>query len=371
IDSATDSVAAASLGGRDTLLVPEKVSRIDPCLNFHQPIKILLKILLPVNFSLAVAGLAGRHNSDVQIPVVEIRLPRIFRHVRRHELVQLSRLSHEIFAVRPVVPTNRVLDLEQVPVPVGERRRRRRNPAVNPAVRVEHHPHLPAPDYLVEYPVQAVDGDRFLHVVRFSFEVTGRVGVPVQELLRRSGEIGPVVPVKDRLDPRHLVAGGSCQAQLGEITGRDVEEVSARAEVLPDERGPNGSGSVSGDRLDEDPHEELVVHGRHGLLGAGADPGGPAGGVDVDRPEVGHVEHGEPPLAGDVGRALIVMAAAADPEVDFEPHGADDGGADVGLRCGGDDEAGPRGGARVEAAVADALDKRGIEWGVIRGCEGK
>ncbi|KAH6774924.1 hypothetical protein C2S52_012485 [Perilla frutescens var. hirtella] len=59
------------------------------------------------------------------------------------------------------------------------------------------------------------------------------------------------------------------------------------------------------------------------------------------------------------------MAAAADFELDSELFGADDGGADVGLRRGSDDGGGFVGGGDVEALVSDVGFENIREGGVL------
>lgn len=92
--------------------------------------------------------------------------------------------------------------------------------------------------------------------------------------------------------------------------------------------------------------------------GAGVDPDGLVGDVDGDGAELEHVEDDEGGVV-DVGNAGVVVAAAADLELEAEGLGADDGGLDVGLVGGGDDEEGLVGGGGVEAGVADVRSEDG------------
>lgn len=59
-------------------------------------------------------------------------------------------------------------------------------------------------------------------------------------------------------------------------------------------------------------------------LGTGLDPSGLGWEVDGDGPEVEHVEDNEG-LVGDVGDSVVVVAAAADFELDVDGLGAEDG----------------------------------------------
>lgn len=85
---------------------------------------------------------------------------------------------------------------------------------------------------------------------------------------------------------------------------------------------------------------------------AGLNPGGAIADADVDGPQIGHVEDDEVSLRN-VRDALVIVAAAADLEVDSEFLGAFDGGADLGLRRGGDDCGGFGRGGEVETAVSN------------------
>lgn len=87
--------------------------------------------------------------------------------------------------------------------------------------------------------------------------------------------------------------------------------------------------------------------------GASADPGGLVEDAEGDGVEVEEVEDDEGyALAGEVGEALVVVAAAAGYEVYAGVSSAVHGGGHVGLTERGDDELGLWSGGGVEAGVA-------------------
>ncbi|KAK8475640.1 hypothetical protein V6N12_073941 [Hibiscus sabdariffa] len=92
--------------------------------------------------------------------------------------------------------------------------------------------------------------------------------------------------------------------------------------------------------------------------GAGADPCGFVGHVDVYGAEIEHVEY-EKGLVEDVREPLVVVTTAADFEAETELLGTGNGGRDVGFFLRSDDEERFRGGRRVETRVSNVSTQNG------------
>lgn len=161
------------------------------------------------------------------------------------------------------------------------------------------------------------------------------------------------------------------------VNNISVQNIVGGQPELPQRRSETAAGEVSADTDSRaDSCRESAHPARFGNLivelaesGAGADPRGVAVGVEGDGAEVGEIENGEGSVAGgSVGEALVVMAAAADAEVEAVVLGAEDGGLDVGCLGWGEDDGGFAGGWVGEAEVSDGgVEEGGEGGGVWRG----
>nr|GLL49074.1 hypothetical protein EUGRSUZ_D00080 [Ipomoea trifida] len=109
--------------------VVEEILGIHPALHRHQPLKIPHEISLPINLPFLVAMSPMVVNSDVDVSVIEERLPRITRNKRRHEAMEIAYLQAVLLVRRRpfFIPVHGVLNLEQDSGAVGERRLVRRD----------------------------------------------------------------------------------------------------------------------------------------------------------------------------------------------------------------------------------------------------
>ncbi|KAF7820960.1 hypothetical protein G2W53_026415 [Senna tora] len=109
---------------RNALLILEEVFRIHRTLNLHQPLKITIKVLQPINFTFFVAILTKSVNPNIKISVIQERTPRILRRKWRHKTVQPSRLCCEILVrfASWVHPIHGVLDFEWISCSVRKQR---------------------------------------------------------------------------------------------------------------------------------------------------------------------------------------------------------------------------------------------------------
>ncbi|KAM3192211.1 hypothetical protein ACQJBY_069437 [Aegilops geniculata] len=211
----------------DALLVSEVVVGIHLALGHREPPKVTLEVLLAPNLTGLVAG--DDILPEVEIPVVHVRLPGVAAHVRSHERVEISEPPHLRRPVRGSRPEIHVLDVVQHPTTVRERRRRLREAADLPAVRVHDH----QPGVRLGEPGEDlhphVFGDGPTDVVGRGLAEGLRGGGPVQDVLHGGG--AAQVDVRHRLDPRHLLAVRPVQAELREAAAHQRQQRVGRPQV--------------------------------------------------------------------------------------------------------------------------------------------
>ncbi|WVY93457.1 hypothetical protein V8G54_032545, partial [Vigna mungo] len=128
---------------RNTLLIPEKVFRINLGLDIHQPIKILTKELGPINLPFFKAIRTKVVDPDIKVSIIQISTSGVTRHIRGHHTVQLLSTIGVFLSRsrRRIVPAHRILNLEEGPLTPRKRRRIRRNLSHFPSIRVENKPY--------------------------------------------------------------------------------------------------------------------------------------------------------------------------------------------------------------------------------------
>ncbi|KAF7109994.1 hypothetical protein CFC21_110163 [Triticum aestivum] len=215
----------------DALLVPEVVVRIHLALGHREPPEVTLEVLLTPYLTGQVAGDVPHNHilAKVKVPIVHIRLPGVAAHVRPHERVEISEPPHLSRSVRGGRPEIHVLDVVQHPTSVRERRRRIRQAADLPAVRVHDH----QPGVRLGEPGENLHphvlGDGPTDVVGRGLAEGPRGGGPVQDVLHGGG--AAQVDVRHRLDPGHLLAVRPVQAELREAAAHQRQQRVGRPQV--------------------------------------------------------------------------------------------------------------------------------------------
>uniref|UniRef100_K3XX80 Uncharacterized protein n=1 Tax=Setaria italica TaxID=4555 RepID=K3XX80_SETIT len=201
--------------------------------------------------------------AEVQVPVVEIRLPRAGGHVWLHERVEVPDPLHLrcATAVSTGEPQVHVLDVVQHAGAVRERRRRLRDAADRRAVGVQDHdPRVGPREPGGEDVLPRVPADGLADVVGGHLGVGARGGGPVQDVLHSGA--GAHAKVRHRLDPGHLLAVRAVHPhpELPEAAPHHRQERVARAEV----QGLEGRGLHDAEALAaaaSDGPEHVVSHG--------------------------------------------------------------------------------------------------------------
>ncbi|WVZ79863.1 LOW QUALITY PROTEIN: hypothetical protein U9M48_027391, partial [Paspalum notatum var. saurae] len=259
---------------RDALLVPEVVFGVNLTLRHRKPLVIVPEVLFSPNLACLVAADVA-HNyvlPEVQVPVVEVRLPRVGGHVWLHEREEVPDPLDMRCAVLAGEPVAHVLDVVQDAGAVRERRRRLRHAGGGRAVGVQDH--------------------------------EPRVG------LREPGEDAvPRVPGNGLPDVvgRHLGVGAQGAAS------HHWQERVARAQV----EGLEGRGLVLEDR----PYEQVVGEGGRDVLPPGHDVHGALVDGHRDREHRDRRRDGHEPHLPRQHDAEALAAAAADGPEHVGPHG--------------------------------------------------
>uniref|UniRef100_A0A453SJV4 Uncharacterized protein n=1 Tax=Aegilops tauschii subsp. strangulata TaxID=200361 RepID=A0A453SJV4_AEGTS len=227
--------------GRDALLVPEVVGGINGGLHLGELLVVAEEVALaPEPGVLGGAEVVlQRVLPDVQVPEVDVRLPRVLRHVVRHEPVEPVQPARRR---RPAVgahPVRDVLDHVQHPAPVRVRGGVLGHAAHEPAVRLQHdHPGAlhrePAGVDLLPHRL----GDGAPDVVGLALAEGGRAGGSRQEHVLHRLAVGEAEEgQRRRLQPRHGLAVGARHVQLREAVAHRRGERAALAEVQRPEHG--------------------------------------------------------------------------------------------------------------------------------------
>ncbi|WVZ79862.1 hypothetical protein U9M48_027390, partial [Paspalum notatum var. saurae] len=273
---------------RDALLVPEVVVGVDLSLGHGESLVVTPEVFLSPDHACLVAADVADDDvlAEVQVPVVEVGLPRVGAHVRRHERVEVP---DPLGLHGPVTPGHgpevHVLDVVQHAGAVREGRRRLRHGGGLRAVGVQDH--------------------------------EPRVG------LRELGEDGgPHVPGDGLPDVvgRGLVAaaedgGGEAavEPQLREAAAHHRQQRVAGAE----EQGLEVGRLL----LDEHPDEEVVGEGRRDLLPSRHDVHGALAGGHGEVEHRDRGRHGHEPHLPRQHDAEALAAAAADGPEHVAAHG--------------------------------------------------
>ncbi|KAF7066654.1 hypothetical protein CFC21_072599 [Triticum aestivum] len=215
---------------RHALLVPEVVAGVHPALDLCESPKVCrTEIPLAPHLATLVARYSADHrvHANVEVPVVNVRGPRILAHERRHEVVQAPdpvRLRRSV-APRPfAVPVLHVLDVVEHAAPVRERGVVGGDVAHSSTVRLQ--------DELPRRRVVGPEEDLLPRLVGEGF--LDVVGLVLNEGTQGHGPVdGGVaeVYVRRELQPAHLLAVGVRHAELRESAAQRRHHRVALAEV--------------------------------------------------------------------------------------------------------------------------------------------
>ncbi|XBH71366.1 hypothetical protein VPH35_098822 [Triticum aestivum] len=213
---------------RHALLVPEVVAGVHLALDLCESPKVCrTEIPLAPHLATFVARHSANHrvHANVEVPVVNVRGPRILAHKRRHEVVQAPDPVRRRRRVSPgpfAVPVLHVLDVVEHAAPVRERGVVGGDVAHSSTVRLQYE--------LPRRRVVRPEEDLLPRLVGECFLDVGRHG-PVD------GGVAEVY-VRRELQPAHLLAVGVRHAELRESAAHRRHHRVAPAEVQGFEVGP-------------------------------------------------------------------------------------------------------------------------------------